>query len=148
MYNLREVAPGLHVGSYLGVMLRSDWSLVIDYDGVSQEDDNASFYPPNTLQVLRFDDGRLFPQGHLNRTLELFDQILTPALGRPVLLHCAMGLSRSPSAAYALLRVRYGLDHGKALRRIRVQGNLGYPLERTLAGAVAWAEEQLRQTAQ
>lgn len=147
LWNLREVAPGLYVGGMVGVMARDDWSLVIDFDGASKQDGNESFYPPGTLHCLRFPDGRPFPPLYLDRTLELFDQARAQEPERPVLFHCAAGMSRSPSAAYAILRVRYGVDHGEALLRVRLDGDASYPMPRTLDGAVAWAEEQLHKGA-
>jgi protein-tyrosine phosphatase len=60
-----------------------------------------------------------------------------------ILLHCAQGLSRSASVAYAMLR-RSGLDHPAALQRIQVDGWKQYPMTETLASARTWAESHRR----
>lgn len=134
-YNLREVAEGLWVGGGMAVSARKDWGLVIDFDGLSLEGDAREAYPATAhVEVLRFADGRSFPPGHLDRALVLFMQ----HRNSPILFHCAAGMSRSPSAAYAMLRVAYGLTHPEALRRIQVPQGEGFPLPRTLSSAVDW----------
>lgn len=136
--NLREVGHGLHVGAGAAVTVRKDWSLVIDFDGLSLDEDNRAAYPASAhVEVLRFTDGRSFPPGNLDRALALFNEHRTHG---PVLFHCAAGMSRSPAAAYAILRVAFQLDHEEALRRVRAPNGEGYPLQRTLDSARAWAE--------
>lgn len=138
-YNLREVAEGLWVGGGAAVLARKDWGLVVDFDGLSiDERDN---YPATAhVEVLRFADGRAFPPNHLDRALTLLKQYRWHS---PILFHCAAGMSRSPSAAYAMLRVAYGFDHTEALRRVQVPHWKGYPLPRTLNSAIEWAGAHL-----
>lgn len=140
--NLREVAPGFHLGGGAAITLREDWTLAVDFDGLSLDEDNRAAYPAGTrVEVLRFVDGRSFPPGHLDRALVLVGE--HRARG-PILFHCAAGLSRSPSAAYAMLRVAYGLPHEEALRRVQAPNGEGYPLPRTLNSAIEWVREQGR----
>ncbi len=135
--HLREVAPGLHVGGGAAVTLRSDWCLVIDFDGLSQDPDNAGAYPRTAvLHALPMEDGNPFPPGNLDRVEALYLEHLGQG---PILFHCAMGASRSASAAYAILRKVVGLEHGEALRRVQIPSLCGYPMKHTLQSAVRWA---------
>ena len=132
VYNLREVGPNLYVGAMAScVAAPIKWTAIYDFCGASREyiDD----YPIKPI-CLEFDDGEPIPSGYLDR---VYAEVLK-AQG-PVLLHCAQGLSRSASVAYAMLR-RSGLDHAEALTRVQVPHGKGYPLKETLASAVAWAE--------
>jgi hypothetical protein len=61
----------------------------------------------------------------------------------PLLVQCAMGLSRSATVAYAILRVRYGLEHDEAYRRVasRYAGHT-YPHPVTFRSAMQWVTKQ------
>lgn len=142
LFNLREVASGFHLGAAAAATGRKDWALVVDFDGLSQDADNRDCYPTTArVEVLRFTDGRSFPPGHLDRALVLLNEYRERG---PILFHCAAGMSRSPSAAYAMLRVAYELPHEEALRRIQVPNGDGYPLPRTLNSAIEWVRGQGR----
>ena len=133
-YNLREVSPNLYVGAFAsaGVEVPFQWVAIFDFCGSSAEyiDD----YPIKPV-CLVFDDGEPIPVWYL-------DQVYAEVCRQkgPVLLHCAQGLSRSASVAYAMLR-RFGFAHHEALRRVRVEKQEHYPMQATLASARLWAEE-------
>lgn len=139
LFNLREVAPGFHLGAAAAIIGREDWALVVDFDGLSRDAVNRGAYPKAAhVEVLQFTDGRSFPPGHLDRALALLNEYREHHWRGPILFHCAAGMSRSPSAAYAMLRVAYDLPHEEALRRIQVPNGDGYPLARTLNSAIEW----------
>ena len=132
-YNLREVGPNLYVGAFASaaVEVPFSWTAIFDFCGSSEEYLDDYPIPPVNLE---FDDGCAIKAS----TLELVYAEITQKKG-PVLLHCAQGLSRSASVAYAMLR-RSGLDHATALQRVQVDGFRQYPMTDTLESARAWSE--------
>ena len=138
-FNLREVAPGLFVGAERAVELRpaGPWRLVADFYGSSAQKRHARRYAGvHRLVQWPFLDGDTFPAGLLDGVWDTFREERRKG---PVLLHCQAGLSRSASAAYALLR-RAGLGHQAALDRVHVED--GFPVPSTLASARRWAEQR------
>lgn len=128
MANLREVAPGIYVGSQWAVPLMG-WALVVSVGGAEMHHQGAN---------LRwfFEDGDPVPDGLMAQVEE---QVRARIAHGPVLIHCAAGLSRSPSVAYGVLRRLHGLDHDTALGRVQVPGHEGrYPLKPTLGSVRAW----------
>lgn len=141
--NLREVSPGLFVGSAYAPRRRVEWDTILDFCGTSRNPSSLNFCIPEVahgyrrarvLKVLPFVDGQPFPKGALDVTWEA-----VKASRGVVLLHCARGLSRSASAAYAVLRRGFGLSHEEAHYTIRVTS--AYPVEETLRSARAWVAE-------
>jgi protein-tyrosine phosphatase len=134
--NLREVGPGLYVGNIAAPTVRS-WYAVVDLDGGN---------PPKVYAdvpvLLRwpFDDGTPIPVGLLTAATAVVCGAREAQ--HSTLIHCAAGLSRSPSVAYAILRRLDGLSHAQALARVQHSRWTGtYPLERTLDSARAWVHE-------
>lgn len=132
MVNLREVAPRLWVGAYKSQRQRPDgkWGLVVDLYGVSKP------WDADVLLSRPFDDGEYIPDGLLDEVEEHVWQ--TRHDGKPVLIHCQAGVSRSVSIAYAMLRVIDGLSHEEALRRVKADPD--YPRKATLRSAVRWVD--------
>lgn len=130
--NLRRVSRNLWVGAAPAVT-QPGWHTVVTLcRGAPQVSGPRAYARP-------FSDGDAFPEGLLDAVYELY----RTAEG-PMLVHCAMGLSRSPSAVYALLRRRHGLTHDAALDRVRTPGYRSFPLANTLASARAWVHESRR----
>lgn len=147
--NLREVAPGLYVGSEFAPQAAA-FSLVVDLYG-------SSLYHPERYRAVgkvfrhQFDDGDEIPAGLLDTLLPLVTAALvaTQRAGarhdqNGVLIHCQAGLSRSPSVAYALLRVVYQIPHHEALRRVSADPDGRFPLPATLQSAVRWADWKVK----
>lgn len=133
--NLREVAPGLYVGAERAP-LAEGWHTVIDFYGTRSPLIHAHQRRGRLLR-LPFEDGQPFPPGALDAAWEAWQQA-DDEHGN-TLLHCQAGLSRSASAAYALLRKRYGLSHAQALARVVTPiTSQQYPLPPTLASAAEW----------
>jgi hypothetical protein len=134
--NLREVGPHLFVGEETSP-LRGDWHTIIDFYG------HVPFYVEPAHKAARryiripFDDGREFPAGALDAAWTAWQE--AELEGGDTLLHCQAGLSRSASAAYALLRRRYGLRHDSALARVVTPvTDHQYPMKATLRSAADW----------
>lgn len=143
-HNLREVGPALYVGDQDSPRSSTDWGLVVDLCGSSGRSENRWKYPAGArLLRLSFNDGQPFPDGVLDEVLRK----VRPAVlsGQSVLLHCAAGHSRSASAAYAMLRVGWGLSHDAALGRVVTEAGLagGWPMPMTFASARRWADEKM-----
>lgn len=134
--NLREVAPGLYVGAERAT-LADGWHTVIDLYGSRSPAVVGHQRRASHLLRLPFEDGQPFPPGALDAAWEAWQR--ADAEHGNTLLHCHMGLSRSASAAYALLRKRYGLSHAQALARVVTPiTDHQYPLAPTLASAAEW----------
>jgi protein-tyrosine phosphatase len=138
--NLREVAPYLYVGEQTAP-LRGNWHTVIDFYG------NAPYYVRPAYKDVKnyvripFDDGDVFPDDALEAAWEAWQTAEDE--GGETLIHCQAGLSRSASAAYALMRLRYGLDHDTALARVVTPYTAHqYPMRLTLASAYDWVKRQ------
>ena len=131
---LREVHPGLYVGGRQAFTRAIEEGILFD-EVISF---TARVCPEELsqqpLQIV-FHDGQPFPDGSLDLVQACTEEALY--LGRPVLLHCQAGLSRSASAAYALLRVR-GLSADDAALRVHA-GYAKLPVPETIASAEAWA---------
>jgi hypothetical protein len=135
---LREVAPGLYVGGRQAFNRAREEGLVfgevVTFTGRRLSPAELAEQP---LQLI-FHDGRAFPEGFLGIVQACTEGSL--AAGQSVLLHCQAGLSRSASAAYALLRVA-GLSPDDAAFRVHA-GYARFPVPETLASAEAWALKQ------
>ena len=84
-----------------------------------------------------FDDGAPIPAWLLEAAYCLYRDVRRNPNAR-MLVHCAAGLSRSASVAYALLRVTDGLSHVHALQRVSVAEYSEYPMPDTLNSARRW----------
>ena len=134
--NLREVAPGLYVGEETAP-LRGGWSTIIDFYGHAPWIVQLEYPKVKRYVRLPFEDGNAFPKGALDAAWDAWQ--LADIEGGDTLIHCQAGLSRSASAAYAMLRKRYGLRHGEALARVVTPTTAHqYPLKTTLQSAVDW----------
>lgn len=141
--NLREVGPNLYVGAELSPTAVARvpgriFTVVFDLYGDAG--------PPSwraarerTYRLLPdvrrrpFLDGDVFPDGLLD---EINDAVARARRAGPVLIHCQAGLSRSASAAYAILRVQDGLSHDAALARVKAHRD--FPRRATLHSARTW----------
>ena len=139
--NLREVAPNLFVGAEYATLHPPDgtrgnrWELVVDWYGSSRQYPSRVMKTAKKVLSIPFLDGDVFPKGALDRMAK---HVQAARRRGPVLIHCQAGLSRSASAAYALLRRISRLPHAEARRRVRVIA--GFPRVTTLASARKWAE--------
>jgi len=138
--NLREVAPNLYVGEETAP-LRGDWHTIIDFYG------HVPFYVEPAQKAAKryiripFDDGREFPAGALDAAWTAWQE--AELEGGDTLIHCQAGLSRSASAAYAMLRKRFGLRHAEALSRVVTPfTDQQYPMKATLKSAADWARSR------
>ena len=138
--NLREVGRWLYVGADVSPWvrpMRSGWRVIVDLYGLNQV--HRIYESAEVVLCRPFDDGATFPPGLLDEIEALL--IEHQRHGR-ILLHCQAGLSRSASAAYAMLRRFQGLTHKAALKRVRVPKYPEYPRKETLASARAWVEQR------
>lgn len=134
--NLREVAPHLYVGEQTAP-LRGDWHTIIDFYGNAPYYVRPAYDGANLYLRMPFDDGDNFPIGVITAAWEAWQT--AEAEGGETLLHCQAGLSRSASAAYALIRCRYGLSHEEALARVVTPLTAHqFPLRATLNSAREW----------
>lgn len=151
---LREVAPGLLVGSSLcptdtrtlreriaGTAGAQDRALTTPFAVVQFSRSCPVLHRPEHLRVPFEDFGPIPPQV-LAAAVD-FAHAWFPT--RPVLVQCHAGLSRSASVAYALLRVVHGLTHDEALARVahtveHADRPARWPHPATLASAQAWCD--------
>lgn len=131
-WNLREVHPNFYVGGMCSALMPG-FDTVVAFDGYEGDPAYAKF---RKVAYLFFDDGETFPPQYLQSAYLSF----VGAQGRPVLFHCAMGISRSVSAVYAVLRL-LGLSHEEAFTRARHPTR--NPMPKTFNAARSWAEAQL-----
>lgn len=124
MFNLREVADGIYVGGVVSP-LAPIFDTVIALDG---DPTDISYRRVRALHALPFPDGNPVPKEILRRA----EQAMRAAEG-PLLVHCAMGQSRSVSVAYHLLRV-LGFSHNEAFRR--VLSPYGLPVRETFNSVI------------
>ena len=136
LVNLREVAPGLWVGAYKSQrhIPAGKWGLIVDLYGVSKP------WDADVLMSRPFDDGEYIPNGLLDEVEEAVWK--TRHDGKPVLIHCQAGFSRSVSIASAMLRVIDGFSHEEALRRVRSDDDPYFPRKATLSSAIRWVEDR------
>lgn len=139
--NLREVGRNLYVGAEGSPAVRvgnRDWSLVVDLYGVPLESGRLDRYTGSVRTVTwPFLDGDHFPPGLLG----LLSSLVPICRKRgPTLVHCQAGLSRSASAAYAMLRLQDRLSHDEALRRVTLEP--GFPRTTTIASARSFVQRQ------
>jgi hypothetical protein len=141
--NLREVAPRLFVGSLLAAALDGPWSARVDltYDGVPDPDNPDAPY----LHV-GIHDGEWY-RAHQLDAIAAFVRLALNVHSNPtlhartrVIVHCAAGVSRSPSVAYGLLRVIFGLDHETAFQRVLARLPMHPPMPDTLCSVRDWAD--------
>lgn len=148
--NLREVAPGLWVGSEFAAAEpptpEGRWGLIID---MREGDPGTGRWARKYLR-LRVVDGQPIPHAHLDQALHAYQQSVGPTL-----VHCHWGLSRSPSVAAALLIVEHGLSEAEATRRVSpyredadpndviwdddVDGAVEWPRRATINSVLRWA---------
>ena len=144
--NLREVAPDLYVGAELspGVSPKRGvrWAAVVDLYGSSLEEPGreALYSKADCLLHWPFLDGNHFPLGALDAVARL---VLAGRAKGPVLIHCQAGLSRSASAAYAMMRTQDHLSDVVAHARVKVPGEPSFPRRETLGSAQAWVLKNL-----
>jgi len=136
--NLREVAPGVYVGGkdstrYVTSVHRIPFSLVVDLYGSSGWMAVHPVAEWADYLGIPFSDGAAFPEGALDR---IYEAVLDHMPRGPVLIHCQAGLSRSASAAYAVIRQLYKLSHDQALARVKIYER--WPLSETLRSAREW----------
>ena len=138
--NLREVAPHLYVGEQ-SAPLRGEWHTIIDFYGGAPYYVKPAYKDAKNYLRIPFDDGDHFPDGALDAAWEAWQT--ADDEGGETLIHCQAGLSRSASAAYALLRLRYGLSYEQALARVVTPLTYHqFPLRVTLGSAHDWVKRQ------
>mgnify|MGYP006273984219 CR=1 FL=1 len=140
--NLREVAPHLYVGEETAP-LRGDWHTIIDFYGHAPWIVQLEYPKAKRYVRIPFEDGNAFPKGALDAAWDAWQ--LAELDGGETLIHCQAGLSRSASAAYALLRKRFGMGTTEALSRVVTPITAHqYPLKETLRSAADWARASHR----
>jgi hypothetical protein len=137
---LRCVAPNLFVGGATAILERArphtEWWAAVDLHGTQH---STGFKREPAFGELRrflrcaFEDGAPVPDG-------LLDAVTAFVRGRggPVLISCAMGVSRSATVAYAVIRAELGVGHDVAARMVACPA--GSPLRTTLQSARRWAD--------
>ena len=146
--NLREVAPGLYVGAESSParyyeMPSGHFTTIVDFYGSYRHATSPfvryGYQAADQVYSFPFYDGASFPPGALDAAYAAYQIALLE--GGQCLLHCQAGLSRSASAAYAIMRRHYKLSHEAALHAVRVPAYRDhFPLPATLASARAWAK--------
>lgn len=139
--NLREVHPGLFVGGEVAPRRppQGRWALVVDLCGRALEPGAPYVYERADMVLpIPFQDATPFPSGALDQIVETIAGLSGDG---PVLVQCRAGLSRSASAAYALLR-QAGVPDAEAVRRVTVDASLGYPHPVVLNSARAWVDRR------
>lgn len=148
--SLREVAPSLFVGGLRDVCdphaPRWAAALLLDPSLVEQAQMHGS--PVRTrlagVQVAAhaFNDGDAVPSEAIRAAVAGRQA----TRGKPMIIACFAGRSRSVSVAYATLRICEGLDHAEALRRVaHPEQN---PMNATLASAREFVRRHRAQTTQ
>lgn len=138
--NLREVGHGLYVGAEKAVTKPPDggWYAVIDLYGESAAASHSKMYRKvDNLVRWPFYDGDEFPQGLLDMVAQVIRTRDKEDEG-PILIHCQAGLSRSASAAYAMLRHFDEMSHEDAHARVSEDPE-AWPMPDTLFSARKWA---------
>lgn len=144
--NLREVYPGLFVGDLNSPLQSREWGLVVDLCGALRtEPMGRERYPASAeLISVRLEDGQPIPDAVFDK---VYNRARLALLARErVLIHCAAGMSRSVSVAYAVLRVGRKMSHEEALSFVTTEEGIrmGWPMRETLNSARRWAEERVR----
>ncbi|MAG24142.1 hypothetical protein CMI47_01055 [Candidatus Pacearchaeota archaeon] len=137
--NLREVGPGIFVGAEKSVTRppKGGWYAVIDLYGESAAATHSRMYREvDNLVRWPFFDGDEFPKGLLDMVSGVV-RARDKESGGPILIHCQAGLSRSASAAYAMLRHYRGLSHEEAHDRVSDDPE-SWPVSETLWSARKW----------
>ncbi len=139
--NLREVGPNLYVGSmhaplqFRGLVGERP-RLVVDMNG-SYSPFPERYIDADKVISLPMRDGEPIPARYLDEALPL---ILKARRRGPVLVHCAMGFSRSASVAYAALRLQDEFADDTALACVKAHPD--YPMPVTLASARGYVDGQ------
>lgn len=142
--NLRAVGPLLLVGATRspGVVPVEHLGGIVDLYGDSPESNAAGAQGVPRLACTML-DGNAIPAKYMDAALELWRQCRNE--GKPMLIHCQAGLSRSASMAYGLLRVEERLTHPEAMRRVQTPKYAReFPRPATLASARTWARDTVR----
>ncbi len=128
----REVAPGLYVRSLGAVYPRPKFARIVLSSAVESDGVIGQLFMPTT-------DDAPIPDS-------VFECAITFARyyrsrGVPLVVQCRMGLSRSASVAYAILRLVDGLDDAEALSRVRATAfGRDWPASVVIESARSWVE--------
>lgn len=141
--NLRQISADLYIGAQSAPMDRV-WDLVVDLHGVNGARTRYWIKEP-------FPDGQPFPDGLLDQVRNAIVQARSDLACQAILIACEMGMSRSASCGYAMLRELEGLGHDEAYARISSETtfqagpktlSVSWPREKTLSSARAWVERR------
>lgn len=128
----REVAPGLYVRSFTSIAEpRGPFARIVLSNAIESASVVAQLFVP-------VPDFAPIPD-------EVFECAVAFARytrkSVPLVVQCRMGLSRSASMAYAILRVVDGLGHAEAFERVRSTAlRREWPAPEVIASAQAWVE--------
>ena len=144
---LRAIMPDLYIGDSSSPM-RLDERIGPKFGAISlYTSDNLCMGRGMVFQNLPFSltlpfyDGEFIPEFVLETAYNFvfFPQKfgLPPT---PLLIHCQAGASRSASVGYALLRLKLGLSHEDAKKRVQISDNLPRPA--TLQSTRNWVHKK------
>lgn len=140
LFNLREVYDGLYVGAITAIEHRIDWHAAIDVHGSAGDDafqekrDRA--FGKVKGPVIRWPilDNTRVPTSLLEAA-----QIVYLHKKGPMLISCALGMSRSASVAYGLIRLNHGFDHKVALKMVS-ESDFSRPDPYVIESVAEWVE--------
>lgn len=136
LWNLREVAPDIYIGGMASPLYRPGgvpWDTIVDVIGAAQDDPEYRQF--RNVYSVYLEDGEPVPFEVFARAVKTVRR----AEG-PVLIHCAMGISRSVSTAFTVLcDLNPDTDKRDIIRRI-VSPDGSAPLKETWKSAEAFID--------
>lgn len=130
-----QILPNLYLGSLV------DGRMIDQYSSVNHSVNLCEYiYYPGAKPVTHapFPDEQTLPPEHWQRLVLMLEGLLITSA---VLVHCRLGVSRSPSLVAAYLAKLEGCTPWIALQKIREKRPMATPHKDTWAGVMAWWRE-------